>query len=47
MIANGVQIATLGGDPEWPTCLACGIMKKSGEKLPEACEACIKKYCYN
>ena len=47
MIANGQQIATKGGDANWPTCLACGIMQKTGGALPAACTACLQQYCYN
>ena len=47
MIANGQQVATKGGDPEWPLCLACGIMKKAGGTLPSGCAACYTEYCYN
>lgn len=47
MIANGVQIATHGGDANWPMCLACGIVKKTGAALPAACAACFSQYCYN
>lgn len=47
MIANGVEIANYGGKADWPLCLACGIMKKSGEKLPAGCTACFQEYCYN
>lgn len=47
LIANGQQVATKGGDATWPTCLACGIMKKSGQVLPAACTACFSTYCYN
>ena len=47
MIANGVQIATKGGDMGWPLCLACGIMKKAGGTLPVGCTACYKQYCFN
>lgn len=47
MIANGVQVANQNGTAGWPTCLGCGIMKKTGSKLPAACTACFKKYCYN
>ncbi|KAH7317691.1 lysophospholipase [Rhexocercosporidium sp. MPI-PUGE-AT-0058] len=46
MIANGVQIATQGGDSTWGTCLGCAIMMKTGETLPSACRACFEKYCY-
>lgn len=47
MIANGVQIATKGGDPLWPTCLGCAFLKKTaGATLPAACTACFNTYCY-
>ncbi|KAK5293521.1 Lysophospholipase 1 [Exophiala xenobiotica] len=47
MIANGQQIASKGGDPEWPLCLACGIMRKAGGTLPSGCASCYDQYCYN
>lgn len=47
MIDNGVAIANYGGKEDWPLCLACGIMKKSGERLPSGCAACFEEYCYN
>ena len=47
MIANGVLVGTQNGDSCWPTCLGCAISKKTGEPLPEACQACFEKYCYN
>ena len=47
MIANGVQIASKGGDKGWPLCLACGIMKKAGGMLPSGCASCLSTYCYN
>jgi lysophospholipase len=48
MIANGVQVASHGGDIGWPMCLACGIMKKSPTAaLPVDCAACYQQYCYN
>ncbi len=47
MIANGLQIATKGGDKGWPLCLAYGIMKKAGGTLPSGCASCFKQYCYN
>jgi lysophospholipase len=47
MIANGVEVASKGGDPGWPLCLACGLMKKEGGTLPSGCSACFKQYCYN
>lgn len=47
MIANGVKIGSYDGKKDWPLCLGCGIMKKSGEKLPAGCTACFEEYCYN
>ncbi|MCJ1281489.1 hypothetical protein MMC26_000809 [Xylographa opegraphella] len=47
MIANGVEIINKNGDPMWPTCLGCGIMKKKATALPAACAACFTEYCYN
>ncbi|KIX92539.1 uncharacterized protein Z520_11715 [Fonsecaea multimorphosa CBS 102226] len=47
MIANGVQTANCGGEANWPLCLGCGIMKKSGETLPGGCAACFDEYCFN
>ncbi|MCJ1407614.1 hypothetical protein MMC19_001685 [Ptychographa xylographoides] len=47
MIANGVEIIDKNRDPMWPTCLACGIMKKTGTTLPVACSSCFTEYCYN
>lgn len=50
-IDNGVAIATNNGDPQFATCVACGLMKRSalkaGKKLPAACSACFTKYCFN
>jgi len=47
MIENGVLIGTQNGDANWPTCLGCAIVKKTGDPLPSACNACFEKYCYN
>lgn len=46
MVANGVQIVTKGGDPQWPMCLGCAFLKKTGGTLPAACTACFNTYCY-
>ena len=46
MIANGAQIASMGGSPTWPTCLGCAFMKKAGTVLPTVCQSCFDKYCY-
>ena len=47
MIANGVQIASKGGDPGWPTCLGCALTMKTGATLPTACTACFSTYCFS
>lgn len=47
MVANGVEVANYGGKDNWPLCLACGIMKKSGGSLPDGCDACYDEYCFN
>lgn len=47
MIANGNLIGTQNGDENWPTCLGCAIVKKTGNTLPSACNACFTEYCYN
>lgn len=47
IIANGNAIATQDGDAQWPVCLGCAIMKKTGAALPDACTACFDKYCYS
>ncbi|ESZ89919.1 lysophospholipase [Sclerotinia borealis F-4128] len=46
IIANGVGVATQGNDSEWPTCLGCAFMEKTGQALPSACTACFTKFCY-
>jgi lysophospholipase len=46
VIANGVEVVTQGNDSEWPTCLGCAFMEKTGQTLPSACTACFAKYCY-
>ncbi|KAI9719488.1 MAG: hypothetical protein M1828_006195 [Chrysothrix sp. TS-e1954] len=47
MIANGNLIGSYGDSGGWATCLACGIMGKSGAGLPGACTACFERFCYN
>ena len=46
MIANGVQIASMGGSSTWPTCLGCVFVQKMGTVLPSACQICFSTYCY-
>ncbi|ORY61540.1 lysophospholipase catalytic domain-containing protein [Pseudomassariella vexata] len=31
MIANGLQVATQGGEEGWPLCLACAVMSRGGD----------------
>ncbi|KAL5378985.1 hypothetical protein DPSP01_008789 [Paraphaeosphaeria sporulosa] len=47
MISNGVEVGNYGGKDNWPLCLACGITKKNGKKLPDGCVACFEEYCFN
>ncbi len=47
MIANGGEVATMGGSATFPTCLACAITKKTGAALPAACASCFSTFCYN
>lgn len=46
IIANGVQIVSQGEKEGWGTCLACALVKKTGETLPTECTACFEEYCY-
>lgn len=47
MIANGGQVATMGGSATFPLCLACAIAKKTGDALPAGCTSCFSTFCYN
>ncbi|KAF4991744.1 hypothetical protein FGRMN_7634 [Fusarium graminum] len=47
MIDNGVEVGNYGGKGNWPLCLACGVVKKKGGRLPKGCAACFKEYCFN
>ena len=47
MVANGELVASYNGAEDWPCCLACGIMAKSGGPGPAECKGCLEKYCYN
>lgn len=47
LIANGASVATQGGKEGWSTCLACGILQKTGDTLPDECTACLEEYCYS
>ncbi|KAK3110425.1 hypothetical protein LTR53_015297 [Teratosphaeriaceae sp. CCFEE 6253] len=45
IIHNGNLIATQNSDQQWPTCLACAVMGKTGTALPAGCGACFARYC--
>jgi len=47
MIMNGGQVATDGGNKGFPLCLACAVVKKTGDVLPAGCAACFATFCYN
>ncbi|KAG0650083.1 Lysophospholipase 2 [Hyphodiscus hymeniophilus] len=46
MIANGVEMASQGGNECWGTCLGCALMMKTGQALPDECTSCFENYCY-
>lgn len=46
MVYNGLQVATQGGKDGWATCLGCALMMKTGQELPNDCQACYHEYCY-
>jgi lysophospholipase len=46
MLSNGNAIATQNGAANWPQCLSCAVMQKSGATLPAACTACFSQYCF-
>lgn len=54
IILNGWYVATQHNstrDNAWPTCVACAVLSRSlartGATVPDACQACFKKYCWN
>lgn len=52
MMSNGLDVATMGGKmDDWPRCLACASlmrgMMKSKTKVPDQCNQCFQKYCWN
>ena len=47
VIANGNMVATQGNDPNWPYCLACGLMLRANQGvLPDRCSVCFEQYCW-
>lgn len=54
MIQNGYNVATQGNgtrNSDWPTCVGCAIISRSlqrnGEDVPDVCQQCFTKYCWN
>ncbi|KAI9149911.1 Lysophospholipase [Paramyrothecium foliicola] len=54
VILNGFNAATQGNgtvDSEWHTCVGCAVlsrtMHRADEKLPDACNSCFSRYCWN
>ncbi|KAJ4295932.1 Lysophospholipase 1 [Collariella sp. IMI 366227] len=53
-IRNGFDAATQGNgtlDAQWTTCVSCAIMSRSwsrtGTAVPQACNTCFERYCWN
>lgn len=46
MIENGMLVALQGDDPQWPFCLGCALILKTGSVRPDGCEPCLQRYCY-
>lgn len=56
---NSLNIASYGqgkvdtgdGVPPFPACIACGLIWRSlgrtGVDIPDACQACMQKHCWN
>jgi lysophospholipase len=54
IIRNGYEVVTLGNgtlDAEWPACMACAVLSRSftrsGTTVPDACNQCFERYCWN
>lgn len=56
MIQNGYNVATmanstLGGFEDWSSCVGCAVLSRSwarnGDSVPQACQQCFTKYCWN
>ncbi|KAK0517478.1 hypothetical protein JMJ35_000633 [Cladonia borealis] len=47
MIKNGQQVATYGMNGSFAECLACAVVKKTGDTLPSGCQACFTTFCYD
>ncbi|EPS45389.1 hypothetical protein H072_597 [Dactylellina haptotyla CBS 200.50] len=54
IIENGYLVGTRGNstlDEQWPQCVGCAIMSrtwsKSGATVPDVCNQCFERYCWN
>jgi len=54
IVQNGYDVATMANgttDSQWPTCVGCAILSRSLEKtgtsVPDVCQQCFKKYCWD
>jgi lysophospholipase len=54
IIMNGFEAATQGNgtlDSEWRACMGCAVLSRTlhraGEPLPDACNKCFSRYCWN
>ncbi|KAG7666329.1 PLB2 [[Candida] subhashii] len=54
MIQNGYEISTRNNgtiDTQWPTCLACAVIRRQQERLgqeqSDQCKACFEEYCWS
>lgn len=50
MVQNGYNVATSGNSTEYMSCVACALIKRSYGRqnlpLPQNCNDCFAKYCY-
>ncbi|KAI9685666.1 MAG: hypothetical protein M1822_004226 [Bathelium mastoideum] len=47
MIANGVAVATYNGNQTFGGCVACALVKKTAQNLPDNCKSCFSDFCFN
>ncbi|KAL2071942.1 hypothetical protein VTL71DRAFT_11285 [Oculimacula yallundae] len=47
LIANGKAVMSREDDSGWAQCLGCAIMDAGGLSVPNSCDVCFDKYCFN
>lgn len=47
MVRNGHNLANYDEDPNYKHCLWCAISKRKFKTIPDSCQSCFEKYCYN